>query len=183
LKLKVDYSIDSDHKATAGTLWSTTASAKPLNDILEWKKLIARDSWVTPRNAYCSSQGMIYLVENSAVQTLLQYTVGNQLAESGFITRLGGLDITVYDVSYVDESGTVQYFIPDDKFIVVAKEGLGKAFTGPQDVPAGDGVRTEMGKVSYSWATKDPVDTWIKVADSYMPAIQNPNQLVIGTIA
>jgi len=183
LRLKVDYSMDSDHKATASTLWSTTASAKPLNDILDWKKLISRDAWATADRAYCSYQGMIYLVENSAVQTLLQYTVGNQLAENGFITRLGGLNITVYDVSYVDETGTTQYFIPDNKFIVLAKEGLGKAFTGPQDVPDGDGVRTEIGKVSYSWATKDPVDTWIKVADSYMPAIQNPDQLVIGTIA
>jgi len=183
LRLKVDYGITDTHKDSADTLWSTTDSAKPLNDILGWKKLIARDSWVTADRAYCNSQAMIYLVENSAVQTLLQYTVGNQLAESGFITRLGGLNITVYDVNYVDDSGTVQQFIPDSKFIVMAKEGLGKAFTGPQDVPSGDSVRTEIGKVSYSWSTKDPVDTWIKVADSYMPAIQNPDQLVIGTIA
>jgi len=182
MKLKVDYSIDATHKADAATTWATTDSADPLSDILGWKKLISRDSWVTPTRAYCSSQAMIYLVENSAVQTLLRYTVGNQLAESGFITRLGGLDIIVYDVNYVDTDGEVQQFIPDDKFIVMAPEGLGKAFTGPQDVPAGDGVATQIGKVSYSWATKDPVDTWIKVADSYMPAIQNPNQLLIGTI-
>lgn len=183
VRLKVDYGLTATHKATAGTLWSTTASAKPLNDILDWKKLISRDSWTTADRAYCSYQGMVYLVENSAVQTLLQYTVGNQLAENGFITRLGGLNITVYDISYVNEAGNTQYFIPDNKFIVIAKEGLGKAFTGPQDVPNGDSVRTVVGKVSYSWATKDPVDTWIKVADSYMPAIQNPDQIVIGTIA
>ena len=183
IRLKVDYGMDADHKATASTLWSNTSSAKPLNDILNWKKLISRDAWGNATSAYCSYQGMIYLVENSAVQTLLQYTVGNQLAENGFITRLGGLNIATYDISYVNEAGTTCYFIPDNKFIVLDKESLGKAFTGPQDVPEGDGVRTVVGKVSYSWATKDPVDTWIKVSDSYMPAIQNPDLLVIGTIA
>jgi hypothetical protein len=64
----------------------------------------------------------------------------------------------------------------------MASQGLGKAFTGPIDVPSGDTAKTQIGKVSYSWVTKDPVDTWILVGDSYMPAIQNPDQIVTANI-
>jgi hypothetical protein len=180
--IKVDYAFLETHKPTADALWSVTASAKPLSDILTWKRLISRDAQVAPTDAYLTSLVMQYLVENSSVQTLLQYTVGNQLAANGVITRLAGLDLTQYEASYVDDNGDVQYFVPDTKFVIVAKPGLGKAFTGPIDVPEGEGVRTVIGKTSYSWSTKDPVDTWMLVGDSYMPAIQNPDQIVSATI-
>jgi hypothetical protein len=66
---------------------------------------------------------------------------------------------------------------------MLAKTGMGKEFTGPIDVPTDTGAVTQIGKVSYSWSTKDPVDTWILVGDSFMPAIQNPDQIVSATVA
>lgn len=181
--MKIDYGFDSNHLATAGTLWSTTTSSNPLSDILDWKKLISRDSWVTPTDAYMNQTVMQYLVENSAVQTLLQYTVGNDLARNGYISVLAGINLNVYDISYVNDDGTVAQFIPDTKFVMLAKTGMGKEFTGPIDVPTDTGAVTQIGKVSYSWSTKDPVDTWILVGDSFMPAIQNPDQIVSATVA
>ena len=183
--VKIDYGYKSSHKPTlTGTnKWSDTSNSKPLSNLLTWKRLISRDSWLTPARAYCSSQVMQYLVENSNIQTLIQYTVGNQLAQNGYLTVLAGLDITVYDVSYVDDDGNVQQFVPDDKFVVVAREAIGKEITGPQDVPTDNGVKTMIGKISYSWVTKDPVDTWILVGDSFIPAIQQPDGIVSATIA
>jgi len=185
LKFKVNYAFDSDHQVTRTSTdaWSDTTNSNPMSDIMDWKILIAKDSGVVPTKGFCTSYVMQYLVENTKLQTLLQYTVGDQLVKNGTISSIAGIDITVYDVTYKDDSGTVQFYIPTNKFITVAPQGLGKEFYGPIDVPDGDGVRTEMGKVSYSWATKDPVDTWILVGDSYMPAIQLPDQIISAAIA
>jgi hypothetical protein len=183
--IKIDYGFSATHipEKTGTAVWRDTTNSKPLSDILTWKRLISRDSWMTPAKAFCSAQAMQYLVENTNIQTLLQYTVGNQLAQNGFITVLGGLAIAVFDASYLDVSGNVKQFIPDNKFLIVAREPFGKEFHGPIDVPGADGgVRTEIGKVSYSWNTKDPVDQWILVGDSCMPAIQIADAIVSATI-
>jgi hypothetical protein len=184
LRFKVDYAFDSDHKVTNTSTdrWSDTTNSNPMSDIMTWKRLISKDAGIVPSDGYCTSQVMQYMVENSKLQTLLQYTIGNQLVAGGMISTIAGVNIQVYDVTYVDDAGTVQFYIPEDKFILLAKPGLGKEFFGPIDVPAGDGVQTQMGKVSYSWSTKDPVDQWILVGDSYMPAIQLPDQIVTATI-
>ena len=183
--VKVDYNFDSDHKATPSTLWSTTATATPLTDILDWRKLISRDTGgVTDVQGYLNWTVMNYLVQNTAVQTLLQYTVGNQLASEGSINRLGGVDLVVYDVNYVDDAGAVQQYIPDNKFLLIAKTGMGYEYVGPTDTPSDSGLpQTTIGKVAYSWTTKDPVDTWILVGTSFIPAIVNPDNIVSATIA
>jgi hypothetical protein len=105
------------------------------------------------------------------------------LAKNGYISVLAGINLNVYDVSYVNDAGTVKQFIPDTKFVMIAKPGMGKEFTGPIDTPTDTGAVTQIGKVSYSWSTKDPVDTWILVGDSFLPAIQNPDQIVSATVA
>jgi len=186
IKLKVDYSFSSTHKvAKTGTgKWSDTTNSKPLSDLLTWRRLVSRDSWLTANRGFCNSQVMQYMVENSTIQTLIQYTVGDQLARNGYITTLAGVDITVYDVNYKNSAGTVVQYIPDTKFILTTTDEFSKEFQGPIDVPASDdSVRTEMGKVSYSWVTKDPVDTWILVGASTMPAIQIVDAIVAASIA
>lgn len=182
--LKVDYGFSATHKVTlTGTnRWSQTADAKPLNDILQGKKVVSRDSWVTPNDAYLNAQGMIDIVQNTQIQTLLQYTVGNQLAANGFVTVLAGIRLHQYDISYLDDAAVVKQFIPDDKFVIIAQEGLGKEFVGPMKVPVGnEESETVIGKVSYSWVTKDPVDRWILVGVAFVPAIQNPDQIYVLT--
>lgn len=186
IKFKVDYSLDSTHKPTlAGARkWTAASTSKPLDDILGWKILIAKDSGVTAGRGYLNSQVMRNLVANSDIRDLLKYTVGDQLAKNGFITALAGISITVYDTTYTDDDDTVRSMITDDKFLLVAPLGLAKTFVGPSDVPVGDsGTRKVVGKFSYSWVTKDPVDTWVLVGVRELPVIQNPNQMVIAIIA
>ncbi len=182
----VDYGINASHKVnkTGTERWSQNTTAKPLNDLLAWKILIAQDSGVSAGDVYMNSNTMIYLVDNSDIRDLMKYTVGDQIARNGYITALAGVNITIYDTTYLDDSGNVQYMIPNDKTLIVAKDGLGKCFVGPSDIPGPTGVGTNkvVGKFSYSWSTKDPVDTWILVGVRELPVIQNPNQMVIATV-
>jgi len=187
VKFLVDYGVDSTHIVTkSGTAaWSDAANSRPFSDILDWKKLIERDSWVTATDAYMNSTTMDYLIKNTGqIQELLKYTVGDQFAKEGVLARLAGINLHVYDVSYKDKDNRVRYFIPDGKVAVLAKSGLGKTFVGPTDIPGDNGSSSKViGKFSYSWTTKDPVDTWILVGVSEIPIIQNPDQLLIATVA
>ncbi len=184
VRFVVDYGMDATHKiAKTGTeKWNDLTNSKPMDDLLEWKILIAKDSGVNATDMYCNSTVMRYLVGNSDIRDLLKYQVGDMLAKNGYITTLAGINITVYDTTYVDDNGDVQYYIPNDKVILVAREGLGKTFVSPTDVPVGDTTKKVVGKFSYSWVTKDPVDTWMLVGVRELPVIQNPDQLVIATI-
>lgn len=181
----VDYGMTGTHKVTASTLWTDAANSTPFSDLLAWKQLIERDSWVTPTDVYMNSTTMDYIMKNTKeIQELLKYTIGDQFAKEGVLARLAGMNLHVYDVSYKDKTNTVKYFIPDGKVIVVAKSGLGKTFVGPTDIPSdGSSATKVIGKFSYSWATKDPVDTWVLVGVSELPVIQNPDQLIIATVA
>lgn len=177
----VDYGVAATHKVTktATARWSQNTTAKPLDDILAWKILVAEDSGVNATDVYMNSGVMRYLVDNSDIRDLMKYTVGDQIARNGYITALAGVNITVYDTTYLDDSDAVQYMVPNNKILLVAKEGLGKTFVGPSDTPDSGKV---IGKFSYSWKTKDPVDTWILVGVRELPVIQNPDQLVIATV-
>ena len=50
LSLSIDYGFTATHKPELATnrRWSEASTAKPLSDILDWRRLISRDSWLTP---------------------------------------------------------------------------------------------------------------------------------------
>jgi hypothetical protein len=185
VKFLIDYGMSATHKVTASTLWSDLANAKPFTNLMTWKKTIAQDSWITPTDVYMNSTTMAYLVGNTKeIQDLLKYTVGEQLMKNGYVANIAGMNIHVYDVSYKDKTNTIKFFIPDGKVIMVAKQGLGKTFVGPSEIPSDGGSSSKViGKFAYSWVTKDPVDTWILTGVRELPVIQNPDQLLIATVA
>lgn len=184
LRISVDYGFTATHKPelSGANRWNQQATSQPLSDLLGWRRLISRDSGLTPGRAFMTSYGMQYLVENDNIQTLLQYTIGNQIGAEGVITRLAGIDLSINDTTYVDGSATVQPFIPDDMLVMVAREAIGKEFMGQVDVKDGESVRTQMGLSSYSFATNDPIDIWMVVKDAWLPAIQIPDGIVAARI-
>ena len=184
LQISIDYGFTASHlpEKTGTGRWTDQANSTPLSDLLTWRRLISRDSWLTPGKAFLTSVGMQHLVENDNIQTLLQYTIGNQIGAEGVITRLAGIDLTVYDVNYVDSAAVVQQFIPDDMLVMVAREPIGREFMGQVDVKDGEAVRTQMGLSSYSFSTDDPVDIWMVVKDAWLPAIQIPDGIVAARI-
>lgn len=185
VSFSVDFGVQSSHKPTLVTTarWSQTTTAKPLNDLIAWKNIIAQDAGVNVTDAYMNSGVMLNLINNSDIRDLLKYTIGDQLAQNGYITVLGGINLHVYDTTYVDEDGAVQKYIPDNKVILIAKEGIGKSLVGPSEVPGVTGPTKVVGKYSYSWVTKDPVDTWILAGIRDLPVLMKPDQLLIATVA
>jgi len=179
VQVHIDYGVSATHFPTASTLWSTTASADPIKDIQTWMKLIERDSWVAPTDAYMNRTVMNYLLQNSATRDLIKYTFGQELAFQGQLSRLSGIDLHVYDRGWLAEDGTTfNYFLGDDQFLMVAPTNLGKSFTAPAREN-----NNQAGKFARSWESEDPKNTWILEGIYELPVLQNPDQIVCAKVA
>lgn len=184
----VDYNMDASHKPTLSTLW-TAAESNPINDIRAWKRLIEQDHggeiqrWI----AFVGWEAMDALLGNSAVLDLLRYDSGRTIAETGDVERLAGCEIVEVTGSYVDQSQTRQYFVPQDRFCLVGYSD--DAFDCPyapvvdEDAPQGVG-NLEPGQYlfSKSWTEKDPSGRWIKVESRPLPVLQRPGAIVYAKV-
>lgn len=192
VKFVVDYGIASAHKPTAGTLWSTVATANPMSDLLAWKKLITQDLGEPPTDLIVSPTVMGYLIDNAKVRELMRQQYGRQMAEEGRIVRLAGMNVVEYGNGYLVGSTFTQY-VPDDHVFIIAKgdkrspEAGGKITNlladiqqgSPEDIEAGG----KPGLFSKSWTEKDPAGMQAVVASSFLPVLKKAEGVVYATVA
>ena len=185
----VDYNLPAAHKPTlTGTgLW-TNAASNPIKNIRAWKKLIGQNGGpINGFAAFCGSGAMDALINNDNARELLQYTAGQQIAETGRIARLSGVDIEEYDGSYLDASQVRHDLIPENVFALV---GLGpnvaaELFAPVVDLQAEGGVgKGKQADVFFSkmWEVQDPSGQWIKVEARPLPVFFRPLCVVWATV-
>lgn len=187
----VDYNLPAAHKPTlTGTgLW-TDAASDPIGNVRSWKKLITQNGGpVTGFAAFCGSEAMTALINNDSVRGLLGYQAGQQIAETGGISRLAGVgSIEEYFGSYLDSAGTRHDLIPEDVFCLV---GLGpqvaaELFAPVIDLKAPGGVgKGQAADIFFSkmWEVEDPSGQWIKVESRPLPVFFQPLCVVWATVA
>lgn len=185
----MDYNVASSHKITlSGTNLFTNASSDPIARIRTWKKLIEKDAYTTITGWYSimASNVMDALLGHTAVRELLRYDKGSQLAESGRIERLAGVDLDEYNGSFLDEDGNRHYFIDDNYMLLVGLcEDLVDVPYAPivdDDAPGGVGNIDVNGNgvlyFSKSWKEEDPSGRWIKAETRPLPVLQRPGAVI-----
>lgn len=186
----VDYNLPAAHTPTLinTALW-TDAASDPIGNIRAWKKLIAQNGGpVTGFAAFCGSDAMTALINNESVRGLLGYQAGQQIAETGGISRLAGVgSIEEYFGSYLNSAGTRFDLIPEDVFALV---GLGpqvaaELFAPVIDLKAPGGVgKGQAADIFFSkmWEVEDPSGQWIKVESRPLPVFFQPLCVVWATV-
>lgn len=178
----VDYDLPAAHTPTlTGTALWTDEASNPIGNIRAWKKLITQNGGpVTGFAAFCGSDAMTALINNESVRGLLGYQAGQQIAETGGISRLGGISsIEEYFGSYLNSSGARLDLIPEDVFALV---GLGpqvaaELFAPVIDLQAPGGVgKGQAADIFFSkmWEVQDPSGQWIKVESRPLPVLFQP---------
>lgn len=190
----VDYNMDAGHLPvlTGTDVWSDADNSNPINNLRAWKTLIEDDSaadidgWL----AYMGSGVMDSLLGNTAVRELLRYDKGSQIAESGRIERLSGVELDEYNGSYVDGSGSRQRFVGDNQFILV---GLCDELTEVPYAPVIDAAAPGgVGNVnangqgqmffSKSWEVQDPSGRWIKCESRPLPVLKRVGAVIVAEV-
>ena len=103
----VSYKQPSRQRPTAGTYWSTVATADPISDIQAWIRLV-RGTGGRPKKFWFNSQVQLYLFQNARILSLVDrvFNSGNvgimspEILKSIFKTYIGDYEYEMYDSGY-----------------------------------------------------------------------------------
>ncbi len=179
VKFSIDYDLDATHTPTAGTVWSNPA-ADILGDITDWKQVVAQDSGEVPSRAYCNSTVAEYLMKNTGVRDLMGDQLRSDVLQSGYLTRLLGLEITVYDAGFINDSGTFTPFIGNDRFFLCAGTDFARYLVAPSTDPK-SGFRP--GKFAKAWEAEDPATVWVLVEEHGLPVLTKVENILVADVA
>lgn len=130
VKYTVDYALPEGHmpELEGNALWSATATADPLANIMTWLKLF-RGTGARGVEAYFNLDVAGYLASNKKILDLLKNTQYAKLLGPENITEalhliFPKINFTLYDEGYVDDNSVFRPFIPSDRVVI---RGQGQA--------------------------------------------------------
>lgn len=189
----VDFGRRAAHTNQApGTLWSVSASATPIADMIAWRATYRANNGGTNPGAMLTSEKVLSQILRSAEVRNFAAVNGNvpsivsRLVLNDILAAYSLPPIVVNDAQINVRNAstgvvTATRVIPDTNLIMLPAAGdsqLGGTFWGttaeslePDYDLAGD----EPGIVAGSYSTKDPVAVWTKAAGIALPVLANPD--------
>ena len=178
VKFSINYGLDASHTPTAPTAWSV-ATADIVGDITAWKQTVAQDSGEMPNRAYLTTTVAEYLMKNDKIRDLMGDQLRSDVLQSGYLARLLGLELTVYDAGFVDDSGAFVSFIGTDQFILTAGEDFARYLIAPSTDPK-SGFRP--GKFAKAWEDEDPATVWVLVEENGLPVLTKVENILVADV-
>jgi len=197
----VNFGRAAGHTVTAGVLWSTVATATPLQDMLSWMQTYIDANGEPPGAAVTSTQNMGYLLRSAEMRGLLAAngvtpSIANQSGISSVLQAYGLPPIYTYDAR-VTVAGTPTRVIPVNRFLFLPAPvdptsfdgtDLGAVLLGTtaEAMEQGYGLASgvdQPGLVAGAYDTQDPVAIWTKAAAIGLPVLANPNLSFSATVA
>lgn len=195
IKVEVDFGLPEANQVTASPLWSDTANADPLTDILTWSDVLVDALGAGPVIAFASTKVMRYLLDNSKIRNLIGYSQTGKgkgfpskpMVES-FLLNGQGLPINVYDRKYNEEAEngniTVTRYLAENKFVLLGSAaglspmGLGQMALGP--VPSNN---MESGKSVNVYTLYEPYREIMVAEVMAFPMVFVPQAILQATVA
>lgn len=124
--------------------WSDTENSKPLTDLNNARKALAKKGKIA-RYVLMNSNTFDYLLENAQIKNAIlaqNLTANIELTDDNVISivrQRTKLTIVIYDKMFADEDGNEQYFYPDNKVTLLPEGKLGSTWFGttPEERTAG----------------------------------------------
>lgn len=176
--------------------WSDSANAKPLTDMDNGRKALAKKGKVA-KYVLMNSNTFQYLLESAQVKNsilaqnataVIEITDDNVIAIVKSRTKL---TVIIYDKMYVDEDGNEQYFYPDNKVTLLPEEALGSTWFGttPEERTAGQvkDVDVSMYGIGIAVATKTeygpPAITSVTASEITLPSYEGMDSTFVIEVA
>lgn len=190
----IDFGRDASMEVTPGTVWSTTATATPVQDVNTWTQAYLDRNGVRPALALTSQAVISNLLLNDEIRTLAASISGTPsiVSEQTLQTVFAawGLPPFVKYDTLVRVAGSQVRPIPNDRviFLPPSNEPLGSTFFGVTaealELVGAAQVASDQaaGLVSVVEKTYDPVATWTKVAGISLPVLANPDLAMMADV-
>lgn len=192
LKATIDFGRSGSHSVSAGTAWSSTASADPINDLMTWVSTYRDTNGVAPDVMVISNRILGYLLRNEKIRAM----AGSVLGSPGIVSRAQldallssyGLPAIEVNDAKVSVGGTATRVISDDKVILLPASGseLGATLygiTAESLEPGYNLAGSEPGVVAGAYKEEDPVSVWTKAAAIAVPVLANPDLTFVADVA
>ena len=185
-----DYGMDEAQKTTVTKAWSDE-EADVVGDIIAAQDAIEAKTGVRPTRAICRRSVLRNIMKNKNIKNSI-YVLGNgavnisEASARAFLEEQTGVTIAVYEKIYKDEDGNVQYYIPDDLFVLLPTESIGKTLFGttPEEADlavsnVADVAIVDTGVAISTYGETDPVTRTTKVSEICMPTAENLDKVAI----
>lgn len=180
----VDYLIQSSHKPTVTTPWSTVATADVIGDVAAFKVLINEDgAGAQVERAYLNTTTMAYVARNAAIQVLFSDRLKDQFLSTGSVTGLLGLSWSVYDSTYVDSAQATIKYIVDDRVVFIADNPREPYFLMEGPSADHEAPTNHIGKFAKSWVEPDPSARQYLEEWQFLPILERPDQIVNADVS
>ena len=132
---KGEYAKEHYTKLLTTSMWSDTENSRPLNDLNNARKALAKKGKIATY-VLMNSNTFDYLLENKQIKNAIlaqNQTANIELIDENVMAIVKArtkLTIILYDKMYADESGAEHYFYPDDKVTLLPTEALGSTWFG-----------------------------------------------------
>lgn len=191
-----EYAAEHFTKLLATSMWSDTVNSKPLNDLNNARKALAKKGKIATY-VLMNSNTFQYLLENEQVKNAIlaqNVTANIELTDDNVVaivkTRTK-LTIVLYDKMYADEAGVEHYFYPDNKVTLLPSGALGSTWFGttPEERTAGQvaDVDVHMYGVGIAVATKSeygpPAITSVTASEITLPSYEGMNSTFVIEVA
>lgn len=138
--VKIEYGTPQSY--TPSTKWNQSGS-DPIKDIRAMKRLIAKNTpFSRVKQAFVGYEAMDALLSNSKVRELIKQGKGVEIAETGRIKVLAGVELIEVIGTYKDFDGTVKHFIDPKEIVMWASDAPFALAIAPVD--AWDGPRVGL---------------------------------------
>jgi hypothetical protein len=183
----VDFGRRAGHTNVApGTLWSVSASATPIADMIAWRKTYRANNGGRNPGAFLTSETVVSnILRAQEVRALAAAngTVPSIISPLLLNTILAAYSLPpiVINDAQISLDGAATRVIPENNFLLLPAIGdsnLGGTFWGTtaESLEADYGVEgDEAGIVAGTYSTKDPVALWTKAAGIALPVLANPD--------
>nr|WSW58505.1 major capsid protein [Streptomyces sp. NBC_00998] len=190
VQASVDFGRAAGHSVTAGTVWSTIATAKAYDDLQAWLDVYNATNGRLPAYTLMSRTIYNYLRRNaqlcSLAQTINPPTV---LTKDGLNNVLGDFDIPpviIYDAQ-VSVGGVATRVTPVDKILFLPEIGdaVGQTLWGvpveaddPRYGLAGDAAGIAVG----AYKSEDPQTVWTRATAIALPVVAAPDLTFVADV-
>lgn len=192
--IAVDYGIPAANKVTPTTLWSVSATADPIADIIGWQDQIENATGVRPTVLLMNTNTFNRIKKCDSIKNAIYVFGQGKVTPStnsvkDFILTETGCTTYIYNKGYTNQENTFTKFIADEVVVLLPDTFVGDTWFGttPEESDLMNGSNAQVQIVDTGVAittTKetDPVNVMTKVSMICLPSLEKADEILIATV-
>jgi hypothetical protein len=191
----VEFDFDPDHIVTLTNLdaWNATGAgyrSNPIQDLIDWRKLVMRDSGVAPTDVILGNNAATAFLNHPVVRDWfnrlnfipgqIKPTVSENVINYGFLSFIG-MNLYTVNEFFIDPADGLEYEMLDPNKVLMLSNTAGATavlYGAIHDL----GSLQAVPRFMKTWVDNDPSARWIQMHSAPLPVINQPDAFFVATV-